>query len=296
MSAPINIPSAKAVKTVAVNGGNLFRLALDNLGDPLQWTRLAGANRLIDPFLPPNSPLILTIPPINPAFSNSGVLSPNGGPIFGMSAGDVLSSAPINTSIPTISGIVQVGQILTATTGIWANSPLTFAYQWRRAGTVITGAQSQIYVPVAADIGNALTVSVVAVNSLGTGIPSTSAATGQVVDTLPTINIPAAIVGVPHVGTPITATDATWNNSVNSRAYQWQSAGVNASGPGAITLTYTPVIGDVGNTLTIIVTATNSAGSASSTSASSAAVLGATGGILDFSQTLDSSLITVIAA
>ena len=77
----------------------------------------------------------------------------------------------------------------------------------------------------------------------------------------------------PQQSVAVTATDATWHNSVVSKTYQWQSAGVNATGSGATTLTYTPVAGDVGNTLTITVTATNTGGTtAASTSAVSATV------------------------
>jgi hypothetical protein len=62
--------------------------------------------------------------------------------------------------------------------------------------------------------------------------------------------------------------------------------------------TYTPVAGDIGNTLTVTVTATNTGGTSSpSTSAASAVVVGSgVGGTLDFTQSIDSPLITVIAA
>ena len=71
----------------------------------------------------------------------------------------------MNTALPTISGTAQVGQTLTATTGTWTNSPTSFTYQWNRAGTPIAGATASTYVPVTADIGNTLTVSVTAANS-----------------------------------------------------------------------------------------------------------------------------------
>jgi hypothetical protein len=90
----------------------------------------------------------------------------------------------------------------------------------------------------------------------------------------PTINTPAVIPGTPQVGTPITATDATWNGTVVSRAYQWKAAGTNAAGAGATTLTYTPASGDLAKTLTITVAATNNGGtSLPSTSAPSAPVI-----------------------
>jgi hypothetical protein len=45
----------------------------------------------------------------------------------------------------------------------------------------------------------------------------------------------------------------------SSYAYQWKSAGSNATGPGATTPTYTPVSADIGNDLTCVVTGMNSA-------------------------------------
>jgi hypothetical protein len=87
---------------------------------------------------------------------------------------------PVNTVLPTIAGTAQVGQTLTATNGTWANSPTSFTYQWNRAGTAIGGATASTYVPVAADVGNTLTVAVIAKNSSGSSAPATSAATSAV--------------------------------------------------------------------------------------------------------------------
>jgi len=69
------IPCATSVKQIWVNGGNLFRIALDQLGDALQWTRIAQANGLRDPFLPVNTPIKLKIPLVNPAADDSGILN-----------------------------------------------------------------------------------------------------------------------------------------------------------------------------------------------------------------------------
>ena len=75
MTVAARIPTLQTLRTVNVNGGNLFVIALTFLGDPLQWTRIAALNGLgPDPFLPANTPLELVIPPTNGALSPSGVL------------------------------------------------------------------------------------------------------------------------------------------------------------------------------------------------------------------------------
>jgi hypothetical protein len=212
----------------------------------------------------------------------------------------VVNAAPVNQIAPTIGGTTTVGQTLTAHSLLsdWSNSPTSLTYQWNRAGTPIGGATAATYVLVTADADHTLTVTVIATNSGGSSVPATSAPTASIIDLIPTINTPPSIQGTPQAGTPITLTDATWNNSVTSRAYQWKVGGTNATGQGAQQQTYTPVPGDVGSTLTVTVTATNSGGtSVPSTSAPSATVVAAgTGGVMDFSQAIDSSLLTVIVA
>jgi hypothetical protein len=180
---------------------------------------------------------------------------------------------PINISLPIIFGTAKVGVTINTTNGTWSNTPTSFTYQWNSEGVPIAGANASSYVPVSSDVGNTLTVSVGGVNNFGSGPTVTSLPSFAVIDIIPTINTPASIPSTPMVGSPITAVDAIWNNSVISLAYQWKVAGVNGTGTGANTLTYTPVSGDVGLTLTITVTATNSGGtSLPSTSAASAAV------------------------
>ncbi len=39
------------MKSITVVGGNLFRIAADELGDATQWIRIAQLNRISDPVL-----------------------------------------------------------------------------------------------------------------------------------------------------------------------------------------------------------------------------------------------------
>lgn len=86
------------------------------------------------------------------------------------------------------------------------------------------------------------------------------------------INTVAPVVsGTPQVGQVLTTTDGTWIGAV-SFAYQWKSNGVNV---GTNTNTYTPVVGDIGNLITCVVTATNGNGSTPATSNAVGPVTGA---------------------
>jgi hypothetical protein len=59
-------------KTIIVVGGNLFRVAAEQLGDATQWNRIAVLNGLYDPFLRGITTLI--IPPVDANAGNGGIL------------------------------------------------------------------------------------------------------------------------------------------------------------------------------------------------------------------------------
>jgi outer membrane protein OmpA-like peptidoglycan-associated protein len=130
----------------------------------------------------------------------------------------------------------------------------------------------------AGDVGHTLTVTITETNSAGSA-SATSAATATVTGapvpvvssaTAPTIS-GATITGTPSVGQSLSAVAATVTGSPTpTPTYQWSSG----AGPitGATGSTYVVSAGDVGHTLTVTITETNSAGSASATSAATATV------------------------
>ena len=61
------------MKTSTVGGGNLFQIALQELGDATQWNRIAELNGLIDPFL--TGLVTLQIPKYDPS-AGGGVYDP----------------------------------------------------------------------------------------------------------------------------------------------------------------------------------------------------------------------------
>jgi hypothetical protein len=168
------------------------------------------------------------------------------------------------TPTPTISGTAAVGKTLTAVTGAWTPSNVTFTYQWKRNGSDISGATGSTYSPVAADVGSYLTVTVVgsATNYTSTTVnsASTSAVLGQLTKVTPTI------AGNTTVGSVLTATPGTWGPGTVALTYQWYRNGTAITG--ATAATYTVSADDDTKTLTVTVTGTASGyDSASATSA-----------------------------
>src|SRR3984893_16386314 len=185
----------------------------------------------------------------------------------------VIDIIPTNSAVPTISGTARVGQTLRATTGTWTHNPTSYAYQWNSsAGGAISGATAATYIAVTGDIGNTLTVSVVATNSGGSSTPATKAATSAVIDIIPANSSVPTISGTARVGQTLTATTGTWTHNPTSFTYQWNRAGGAISG--ATASSYVSVTGDIGTTLTVSVVATNTGGSSSpATSAPTSAVI-----------------------
>jgi len=102
----------------------------------------------------------------------------------------VKGDAPTASAVPSISGTPKVGQSLTASSGTWPAPGLTFGYQWQRAGAPIGGATSSTYAVTTADVGKAITVTVVATRAGYQDGTATSAAV-TVVKRVSTVTIAA---------------------------------------------------------------------------------------------------------
>lgn len=93
------------------------------------------------------------------------------------------TAAPTNTLLPSVSGIVQVGQTLTAMVGAWTEAP-TFTYQWQEdagAGFVdLVGEAGATTDVVAGSTGFPIRVVVTGTNTAGTA-SATSGPTADVV-------------------------------------------------------------------------------------------------------------------
>jgi hypothetical protein len=150
----------------------------------------------------------------------------------------------------TLSGKANVGETLTANTGVLLGS---IVYQWQRFDTAsgtftnISGAVSVTYIPVQADLGKYIRVAVSREGYDGTMFSATAAPVG-----LPLLTGRVAITGNVTVGQTLAANTSALGGS-GIITYQWQrSDPVNGPWvdiPGATAAAYTLVEADNGKTI-----------------------------------------------
>jgi hypothetical protein len=210
---------------------------------------------------------------------------------------------PINTGAPTISGTVQAGQTLTASTGSWEGAPpISYTYQWQSCSEGggsfdsvrspdfavpfaaggggggggggcmdIEGATTATYTPQSGEVEAKLRVVVTAKNAYGETTANSAESAAVIPATAPENTGPPSVYGTAQEGQTLEAGEGNWQSEGKiTYTYQWQRC--NASGEacanieGATQATYVPGIPDLANTLRVIVTASNGAGSVSATS------------------------------
>jgi hypothetical protein len=211
---------------------------------------------------------------------STGVAAANASPSVLISYPAVV---PTNMTPPSISGTVQQGQTLTANHGTWTASPTGYGYQWQdcdsqgNSCTNIPGATSQTYAPTSSDVSDTIRVAVTATNDDGTGGPVSSPSTAAVLVAAPTNTTLPSISGTVQQGLTLTANHGTWTASPTGYGYQWQDCDSQGNSctniPGATSQTYTPTSTDVGDTIAVTVTATNTGGSVSRASAKTGIVI-----------------------
>ncbi|TQX90251.1 MULTISPECIES: hypothetical protein [unclassified Rhizobium] len=184
--------------------------------------------------------------------------------------GPITTVAPVNTVAPTMSTTTNVGTVVTTTTGTWTGSP-SYGYRWFIGGVAKSGATSSTYTPVAGDYGLTIFVRVTGTNAGGSASADSNSSIVSQPDPVNTA-VPT-ITGTPQVGSTLTASNGTWQNSPSTYTYVWSASGAPISG--ANTASFTVTSAQLGSTLTVAVTATNLHGSATASSAATAAVTAA---------------------
>lgn len=182
-----------------------------------------------------------------------------------------LAAVPAVITYPTLTtNSPVVGTAEVTTNGTWTGSPTSYAYQWQDCnpgGSTcirnIAGATSASYTPTSSDLGDTLRAVVYATNADGTAHTAV-VTTGNVSNpagTAPSNTVLPAITGTPQAGQTLTASTGTWTGSPTpTYTYLWSN--------GATGSTDLLTSGDVGNNITVAVTATNTVGNATATSSS----------------------------
>jgi acid phosphatase type 7 len=117
-----------------------------------------------------------SLPPKRPPIKTPPVVPPPPPP---------LSTVPVNTVVPTISGPATQGSTLGTSPGTWTNEPTSYSYQWQQCtgggGSCqnVAGQTSSTYPVSSADVGSTIRVSVGASNGSGSA-SATSAPAGPV--------------------------------------------------------------------------------------------------------------------
>ena len=174
----------------------------------------------------------------------------------------------------------QQGNSLTANDGTWNNSPTSFDYLWQRCDS---GAACVSSGPTRTPTRSGPAMSVIRSacgdrTQCGRGERAAqSAASAAVLPPVPTNASPPTIMGKAQQGVILTVFGDTWNNSPTSFHYQWEdcnTGGSSCSATGTNSSSYSLTASDVGQTIRVVETASNSGGtSAPVTSSASSVVL-----------------------
>jgi hypothetical protein len=196
---------------------------------------------------------------------------------------------PVNITLPSISGAAVEGQSVTADPGRWSGPARTYSFQWQRcdssgaACSAIAAARKNTHLLVAADVGKTLRVTVVATNKNGsaaatsapTAVVAAKATTSSAVP--PSNTASPTISGTPQQGQTLTAAPGSWSGTAPlGYAYQWKRCDTVGAACAAISsatnTAYLLTSADVGSTIRVSVTASNSVGSSAASSAATAVV------------------------
>jgi hypothetical protein len=256
--------------------GNTFALQWQRSADSgTTWTNIAGATGAMYSIQAADEGdvLRLVVTAANPDGSATAA-SP--------ASATVIASPPVNTAPPVVAGVPQRTATLTVTSGGWSGAGVGVSYRWQRSAdsgttwTDIAGATRPAYTVAAADEGDVLRGLVTATNADGS-VSVGSAATAVIQADAP-VNVAAPVVlGSPSLGATLSTDDGNWTPSSDNLTYTyaWQRGdAINGYSniPGATSATYTTVPADVGESIRVVVTATNVDGSLSATSAPTQAV------------------------
>jgi hypothetical protein len=238
--------------------GNAYTYQWQHSADGTTWTNITGANSLSYTVQTADESdfVRFTVTAVNPDGTTAAASAPSGA---------VVSTPPVDASVPTIVGTAARSANVSATVGTWSGIGNSYAVQWQRSSngttwTNIAGATSFSYVIAVADEGSAIRALITAVNPDGTA--SKASAATQTISSAPPVAINSpTVTGAPLRGDTLNSTQGTWSGIGNGYSDQWQRSADNGTTwtniTGATTGTYTLTTADVGAVLRLLITAAN---------------------------------------
>ena len=177
------------------------------------------------------------------------------------------------TGAVTITGTPTQNQVLTAShTLVDIDGLGAITYQWKRAGSNISGATGSTYTLVQADVGFAITVVASYTDLQGTAESVTSAATTAVVNVNDPRTGSVTISGTATQGQTLTVSNTLADlDGMGTVSYQWRRGGADIAG--ATGSTYTLVQADVGRNITVFASYTDLLGTYESYASNSTAAV-----------------------
>jgi hypothetical protein len=200
----------------------------------------------------------------------------------------VPTPAPVEIAAPLVTGSPVDGQVLTrAATGMWSSPlALSFSGQWERCDDTgancqaIPSATGYVYRLKAADVGHEVTLAITATDTMGQQTTASATATAVVgVPPAPVNTIVPAFSGTATQGQVLTITGrGTWTSpDTLSYGEQWErcdDTGTNCVAiPGATGFVYRLSAADVGDEVTVQVTATDQEGQTTTATATPTAIV-----------------------
>ena len=172
----------------------------------------------------------------------------------------VVNVNDLPTGAVTISGTATQNQTLTAVTSALADPDGlgTFSYQWKDAGTAITGATASTLTLAEAQVGKAITVNVNYTDGHGTAESVLSTATAAVVNVNDAPTGAVTITGTATEEHTLTASTSTLADAdgLGTITYKWYTGATLISGT-AVASTYTLKESDVNKDINVVATYTD---------------------------------------
>ncbi|MDR1386574.1 MAG: hypothetical protein LBJ44_03085 [Propionibacteriaceae bacterium] len=171
----------------------------------------------------------------------------------------VIASDQLSVGKPIIVGSPRPGSLLTVGEVVTVPSGGVVVYTWSVGGVLVSsgaGAGARSYTPTAGGLGQEIVVQVSAalaghIDAVNVSDPVRVVASDQLSVAKP------VIVGEPSVGSVLTVDEVTTDPPGGAVVYTWSVGGVPVnSGADAAARSYTPSVGDVGEQVTVQVTAT----------------------------------------